>query len=241
MEKYKVYGFRSVDDRTEFKNEYLCNKKFTEWLGSHFFRVDAIDHDDCVIRVERTDGEYYPGKESYDFIIADHEYHHFTEISTHQRYWVVGKTYRLQDAESLSVHSNINETFLRFIGFCPFKVLDIHDGAAGIKTRLLEYVDEENVTRTIVFSLTKNELVYFTEIDTPLARGWIRGAALIEGIANKTINNSHGEVFIGEEFYDRSPETSEFKVKGSGTFEFTVTDEASRVKAISFLQTLEFK
>lgn len=241
MEKCKVYGFKSVDSRNEFKNEYLCNKKFTEWLGSHFFRVDAIDHDDCVIRVERDDGEYYPDREIGFNVIGKHEYRHFIEINTRQRDWVVGKTYRLEDAVSFAGRSNINETFLRIIGFCPFKVLDIHDGAAGIKTRLLEYVDEENVTRMIVFSLTKNELVYFTDIDTPLTRGWIRGAALIEGIANKTINNSHGEVFIGEEFYDRSSETSEFKVKSSGSFEFTVTDEASRVKAISFLQTLEFK
>ena len=241
MEKGKVYGFKSVDSRNEFKNEYLCNKEFSKWLGSHFFRVDALDYDGSVVRVERGDGEYYPSKESTDYVIAEHEYHHFTEINTRPVSWEAGKTYRLQDAESFSAHSNINETFLRLIGFCPFNVLCIHEGAAGIKTRMLEYVDEDNVTRTLVFSLTKNELAYFTAVDTPLTRGWIRGAALIEGIANKTMSNSHGELFIGEEFYDQSPETSEFKVKGSGSFEFTVTDEASRLKAISFLQTLEFK
>lgn len=241
MKKDKIYKFKSTDNRNEFKNEYLCNKEFTEWLGLHSFQVDALNYHGCVIRVVRDDGEYYPSREFSCNVIADHEYRHFTEISTHQRDWVVGKAYRLEDAVSFAGRSNINETFLSIIGFCPFKVLDIHDGAAGIKTRLLEYVDEENVTRTIVFSLTKNELAYFTEIDTPLTRGWIRGAALIEGLANKTMSNSHGEVFIGEEFYDRSPETSEFKVKSSGSFEFTVTDEASRLKAISFLQTLEFK
>lgn len=246
MEKGKVYGFKSVDDRIEFKNDYTTNAEFSVWLGFHFFRVDAIDHDNCVIRVERSDGEYYPSKESYGFIIADHEYHHFIEINTHQRDWEVGKTYRLEDAESFSARSNINAAFIRAIGFCTFKVLSVHDGAGGIKTQKLEYVNEQGDKDVIFFTITASEFEYFTETDEDVMRGWIRGQALIEGLMNKTMDNSYGDLFIDDEFYHIGqiavPETNKvFKVKASGVFEFTVTDEASRVKAINFLQTLEFK
>lgn len=246
MEKCKVYGFKSVDSRNEFKNEYLCNKEFSKWLGSHFFRVDELDYDDSVVRVERDDGAYYPSRESHGYVIAAHEYHHFTEINTRPVGWECGKTYRLQDAVSFGARSNINWTFIRVIGFCPFRVAAVHEGAAGIKTQRLEYVNEHGVRDEIFFTITGTEFEYFTEYEGELNRGWIRGPALHEGLINQTMDNSYGDLFIDDELWHMGqvakPETDEvFKVKGSGSFEFTVTDEASRLKAISFLQTLEFK
>ncbi|WCZ66272.1 hypothetical protein [Yersinia phage MHG19] len=246
MEKGKVYGFKSVNSRNEFKNEYLCNKEFNAWLGSHFFQVDALDYDGCVTRVVRNDGEYYPSREFQCNIIGKSEYRHFTEISTRPVGWEAGKTYRLEDAVAFAARSNINAAFIRAIGFCTFKVMSVHDGAAGIKTQKLEYVNEHGDKDVIFFTLTGSEFEYFTETDEDVMRGWIRGQALIEGLMNKTMDNSYGDLFIDDEFYHIGqvvkPETNEvFKVKSSGTFEFTVTDEASRLKAISFLQTLEFK